>query len=351
MITPPTFQKLILNWFEQHGRKTLPWQTPATPYRVWISEVMLQQTQVSTVINYFARFMARFPTLKTLAQAPIDDVLHLWSGLGYYARARNLHATAQIVYKNYAGQFPADLEALQTLPGIGRSTAGAILSLGFQQSAPILDGNVKRVLTRLHAIEGWTGQSSVLKQLWVIAETYTPTTKAVAAFNQAMMDLGATLCTPKTPQCPICPLKKHCVAYQQGQSTAYPTPKLRQTLPVRATRLLMLQNKQGEFLLEKRPPVGIWGGLWVFPECPIEMDITQWCQQQLNTTPQQIESWPSFRHTFSHYHLDITPILIKKFKTLTNKVMEQKPFTWYNPNTELRHGIPAPVQRLLEKIK
>ncbi len=206
MKDPLIFQKKVLTWFKKHGRKSLPWQNPATPYRVWVSEIMLQQTQVATVIDYFERFMQRFPNVADLASAPLDDVLTLWAGLGYYARARNLHRSAQMIVQQFSGEFPESLEELQLLPGVGRSTAGAIRSLGFGKSAAILDGNVKRVLARLHGVEGWPGQSSVLKILWDLAEEYTPK-RSGGAYTQAMMDLGATLCTPKAPKCGICPVQ------------------------------------------------------------------------------------------------------------------------------------------------
>ena len=218
------FSRAVLTWFDKHGRKTLPWQQGITPYRVWLSEIMLQQTQVTTVIPYFERFVARFPDVASLAAAPINDVLHLWTGLGYYARARNLHRCAQTLVCNYGGEFPATVEALAELPGIGRSTAGAIVSIAFKQRAAILDGNVKRVLARYHAVAGWPGDATTLKTLWVHAETHTPK-KRVNNYTQAMMDLGATLCTRSKPACERCPVMSTCVAYATGQVNLYPGKK------------------------------------------------------------------------------------------------------------------------------
>lgn len=346
------FQQAVLTWFKQHGRKTLPWQNPATPYRVWVSEIMLQQTQVSTVIAYFERFMARFPNLETLANAPLDAVLQLWAGLGYYARARNLHRSAQIIIQEYGGEFPADLTQLISLPGIGRSTAGAILSLGFKKSAAILDGNVKRVLARVFAIPGWPGTPSVLKQLWEIAETYSPQ-HSIADYNQAMMDLGALVCLPKQPRCSPCPLQTVCLAYQQNQVTTYPSSKPKKTIPVRATHLLIFQNQNGEVLLEQRPPVGIWGGLWSFPECQpqaaLESDFKTWTQNNFNLQINKTKLLPAFRHTFSHYHLDITPVLVH-CQTLSGKIMESRAQLWHDPREAVRPGIPAPVQQLFDQL-
>ena len=216
----------MIAWFAQHGRKDLPWQQDPTPYRVWVSEIMLQQTQVRTVIPYYQRFMQAFPDLRALAAAPLDQVLHHWSGLGYYARARNLHRAAQRIRDDHAGRFPEDIEVVMRLPGIGRSTAGAVLSLACGQRHAILDGNVKRVLARFHAVEGWPGKTAVLEQLWALAEAATPQ-RDVAAYNQAMMDLGATLCRRGTPECPSCPLQSDCRACKLGRQSEFPAPRPR----------------------------------------------------------------------------------------------------------------------------
>ena len=261
----PPFSERLLAWFDEHGRKTLPWQQDRTPYRVWVSEIMLQQTQVATVIPYYERFMARFPKVADLAQAPIDDVLSLWTGLGYYARARNLHKTACIVAEEYDGKFPDSVEGLESLPGIGRSTAGAILTLGHGRWAPILDGNVKRVLARYHAIEGWPGRSDVLAALWRASEAVTPRHRT-ADYTQGIMDLGATLCTKSKPECLFCPMTEDCQARISGTQATYPGKKPKKKIPTRDTHFIICVDSQGQVLLERRPPSGIWGGLWSFPE-------------------------------------------------------------------------------------
>jgi len=333
------FNQTVLHWYDDHGRKDLPWQNPISPYRVWISEVMLQQTQVKTVIPYFERFMETFPTVHDLASAPQDQVLNLWTGLGYYARARNLHKAAQIVSEQYQGAFPDSVELLNELPGIGRSTAGAIASISMNVSAAIMDGNVKRVLTRFHAIEGWPGTSKVEKQLWEIAEDNTPP-KRTGHYTQAMMDLGATLCTRSKPACGVCPLQPECKAYALGTPTAFPHSKPKKEKPVKSARFLMILNKDNELLLEQRPQTGISGGLYCVPE------------EDKTSVPDFIikEEWPAFRHTFSHYHLDIQPLLCQ----LTEKgagIMEQDRQLWYNMQHELTVGTAAPMITLIDALK
>ena len=338
------FSRRVLTWFDSHGRKHLPWQQEPTPYRVWISEIMLQQTQVATVIPYYQRFMARFPTVITLADADLDQVLHLWSGLGYYARGRNLHKAAIIIRDRYHGCLPLDIGALCQLPGIGRSTAGAILALASGQRHAILDGNVKRLLARFRAVEGWPGHSRVLALLWELAETYTPQER-VADYTQAMMDLGAMVCT-RRPQCGACPLAVGCVAHALGRETEFPEPKPRRQLPVRQTRMLLLRTDQAEVLLEKRPPSGVWGGLWSLPECPSDAVVVEWCHDVLGVKVEHVRSWAMMRHTFSHFHLDITPIS-GQIKNPANGVMEAGRFVWYNTRQPDARGLAAPVQRLL----
>lgn len=345
---PSSFSQLLLNWYASHGRHDLPWQQNRTLYRVWVSEIMLQQTQVATVIPYFERFMSRFPDIQTLASAKQDEVLHLWTGLGYYARARNLHKAAQIIRDEYANQFPEEFERVLALPGIGRSTAGAILAQALGQQHVILDGNVKRVLTRLYAVEGWPGKKEIENQLWALAESLTPETQ-LTDYTQAIMDLGATACARK-PNCPTCPVINLCAAHQQGDVTNYPTPKKRKALPVKTTHMLVLQNDEGEVMLEQRPASGIWGGLWSLPEFSENSidNVQKWCEQQLGLLIDSIESQPLFRHTFSHFHLDITPVACR-LKNPANQVMEATNRVWYNTQRPESLGLPAPVVKILTR--
>ena len=343
------FQQAVLEWFGLHGRKNLPWQQDPTPYRVWISEIMLQQTQVAVVIPYYERFMQRFPDIETLATASQDDVLSHWSGLGYYSRARNLHKAAQLVVEKHGGIFPEAIGAIEALPGIGRSTAGAILSLSKNLPHPILDGNVKRVLARHFAIEGWPGTGSVLKSLWNLSEQLTPVRQA-ADYNQAMMDLGATLCTRRQPGCLRCPLQPGCEAHALSRQADFPGRKPKRELPEKSTRMLLIRNRDGEILLEKRPQSGIWAGLWSLPERHPAESIEEGCRQLVGDEPVTSEALPSRRHTFSHYHLDIHPELV----TINNPargVMDSNRHVWYKPWQIKSLGVAAPVARLLREIE
>ena len=342
------FSTKVLEWFAEHGRKDLPWQKKITPYRVWVSEVMLQQTQVSTVIPYFKRFMAAFPNVKTLANAPVDEVLHLWTGLGYYARGRNLHKAAQQVVEEHGGIFPKDVEALSNLPGIGRSTAGAIASISMGLRAPILDGNVKRVLARFHCIDGWPGHTEPLKQLWEWAEYHTPNTQ-IADYTQAMMDLGATVCTRSKPACSDCPVKAQCNALATGSQQQFPTSKPKKQIPTKSTRMLIMQNKQGHVLLEKRPAQGIWGGLWSFPEVEPQEDPAATALNRHHIKLSRITEGKTFRHTFSHYHLEITP-LHSQITTNPQQILEPERYLWYNVDSPANVGLATPVKKLLNKL-
>jgi A/G-specific adenine glycosylase len=342
------FRRQILRWFDRHGRKDLPWQTDPTPYRVWISEIMLQQTQVVTVMPYFKRFIARFGDVASLAAAPLDEVLHLWSGLGYYARARNLHRAARTIVDAHAGRLPMCLDALRDLPGIGRSTAGAILALAGGQRQPILDGNVKRVLSRYAMIAGWYGERAVEQRLWALSAHLTPQ-RRVAEYTQAMMDLGATVCTRTQPDCDRCPLRNGCLAKNNGRVGELPTPRPRRSLPVRQTRFLLLDDGAGGVLLERRPPAGIWGGLWSFPEVPEDAEPGQWCREQLQCRIGRVQVWPAQRHSFTHFHLDITP-LYARLKTTDLTVLAQDRAVWYNTRSPDHRGLAAPVQRLLTEF-
>jgi len=340
-----SFSQAVLSWFDDHGRHDLPWQKNKTPYRVWVSEIMLQQTQVVTVIPYYERFMASFPTVEDLARASIDEVLHHWTGLGYYARARNLHKCAQTVMDNYNGQFPKTVAELETLAGIGRSTAGAIASISMGQHAAILDGNVKRVLSRFHAVEGWPGNKKVADAMWEIAERYTPTQRT-GDYTQAMMDLGATLCTRSKPQCQICPLSAQCEAYAQDRVKEFPHSKPKKEKPIRSVRLLMLQHDD-DVLLQQQPDSGIWGGLWIFPQQPVAEDVFEH-PLLLNEKVSAVEAKDVFRHTFSHYHLDIHPVRIQ-LKSKLDQVTEPS-MLWYNLSNPASVGLAAPVKKLLESL-
>lgn len=358
------FYRKILTWYQKYGRKNLPWQQDQTPYRVWISEIMLQQTQVTTVIPYYERFMQHFPTVNALAKAKLDAVLHLWTGLGYYARARNLHKAAFIIASRYKGIFPLDFESVLELPGIGRSTAGAILALSTEQRFPILDGNVKRVLTRFFGIEGFPGLPNIEAKLWHLSESLLPK-KEMRNYTQALMDLGATLCTRSKPRCCDCPIQKECKALSTVTTHLLPTPKGKSATkkPVKATKLLIFYNpKQQSFLLEKRPSKGIWGGLWSFPELNI--------QTFKKTTPQKTnvaeaspllmlikkshlkKSLTEFRHTFTHFHLEIEAYVCPINPQAINALrLSKKKFTWHSLNKPLTVGTAAPIQRILKELQ
>jgi len=342
--------KALLDWFREHGRHDLPWQENPTPYRVWVSEIMLQQTQVSTVIGYYQRFINKFSSVSLLAEAGPDEVLGLWSGLGYYARARHLHRCAQIVCEKYQGNFPENIEELAKLPGIGRSTAGAILSFSMQVRAPILDGNVKRVLTRYHAIEGIPSESATNKQLWELSAQHTPQ-ENYAEYNQAIMDLGATLCTRHKPACTRCPAAAHCQAYATSRTHQFPYSKVSKPRPQKSTQMLLIKNPEGNILLEKRPPAGIWGGLWSFPECEPEEDLTSWCHRHLNADILNSTSLPPFNHAFSHYELTINPTILTVQTRLSAIIMEPDSKFWYKMTDPLPGGVATPVAKLLTQLK
>ncbi len=351
------FAEQILDWFVTHGRHDLPWQKNPTPYRVWVSEIMLQQTQVATVIPYFQRFMARFPDVHALAAAPVDQVLHLWTGLGYYARARNLHKTAQQVCAEHRGRFPDSVEKLESLPGIGRSTAGAIAALALHIRAPILDGNVKRVLTRYFAIAGFPESSAVKARLWELAESLVPDS-GIAAYTQAMMDLGATLCTRSQPDCERCPLSDRCQALAADAIATYPGKKPRQDKPVKAVQMIILRNERGEVLLEKRADTGIWGGLYSLPEQPLPKPTGQGEAK----APSKVEfnglscdltvaiRLPEVRHSFTHYHLDILPLLVEAEPTTDAAAADSDRWLWYALDHSLEVGLAAPVKKLLSRL-
>lgn len=351
------FAKQLIKWHHQHGRKQLPWQQRRDPYAVWLSEIMLQQTQVATVIPYFERFCAQFPDISTLASAPLDAVLALWSGLGYYSRARNLHRAAQMMVDLHRGELPADFAALMALPGIGRSTAGAILAQAFQLPYSILDGNVRRVLCRYHGIEGWPGESGVQNKLWSVAEKHTPAAAGVAVvdYTQAIMDLGAMVCTPKNWRCDDCPVMERCNAYQQGMVENLPTRKVRKKLPERDTTLVAMVDEAGALLLERRPPSGIWGGLWSLPEWQPSagengQDLNRWIETKFGLNVTSYQKLDDFNHTFTHFRLKISPIVLQVTSLFTDRVMEKQPLFWYKADQFSQIGLPTPIKKVVEQI-
>ena len=341
------FHQRIVNWYAEHGRKHLPWQQNKTPYKVWVSEIMLQQTQVATVIPYFEAFMARFPTIAVLADAEQDEVLHHWTGLGYYARARNLHKSAQLIAREYDGQFPVEFDQVLALPGIGRSTAGAVLSLSLGQHHPILDGNVKRVLARHGAIEGWPGKKQVEEQLWQLTESLTPRDN-ITHYNQAMMDIGSSICTRSKPKCDQCPVAIDCKAQLMGRQTEFPGKKPKKTIPEKQAYMLVIRDS-GSVMMAKRPPAGIWGGLWCFPQFGTMSELNQFIEQhgmQLDTD----EPLASFRHTFSHFHLDITAFTAKINPSKAHLIMEDDASLWYNIANPPKVGLAAATERILSSL-
>ena len=345
------FADRLLAWYDVHGRKHLPWQDNPTPYRVWVSEVMLQQTQVATVIPYFTRFMERFPSVQELAGAPIDEVLHLWTGLGYYARARNLKRCAQALVADHGGEFPQDLASVMALPGIGRSTAGAILALSRGIRNPILDGNVKRVLSRVFGLAGDPGKPSVLKVLWKQAEDCTPAAR-VAAYTQAIMDLGATLCTRSRPACTVCPMNDRCVAAREGRQAELPGRKQRRERKSREMTLLIAESGTGtsrEVLLERRPAPGIWGGLWSPPEFESESAALDWCRREIGETERATEMLEPIDHAFTHFDLRLNPIRVVCRRA--DAVNDSSERLWYSLTRPSRIGLPQPIRQLFERLR
>ncbi len=338
------FSARLLPWFDQHGRHDLPWQHPRSPYFVWLSEVMLQQTQVATVKGYFTRFVARFPTLPELAAASLDEVLSLWAGLGYYSRARNLHACAKLCVLNHAGTLPAEQAQLQALPGIGRSTAAAILAQAFEQKAAILDGNVKRVLARVTATREWPGLPAVERALWREAEMRLPAAR-FANYTQALMDLGATVCTARAPKCPLCPVSEGCEALSQMLTSSIPAKRPKKIRPTRLSNWLVVADAQDQVLLMRRPELGIWGGLYCLPEAN---DAEDFFNQALPLENLVLHApMPAVRHVFSHFSLIATPV-----RAFAHAVvgLGEPGFIWVNQETMQHFGLPSPIRRLLEQI-
>jgi A/G-specific adenine glycosylase len=345
------FAQRLLDWFALHGRHTLPWQINPTPYRVWVSEVMLQQTQVGTVIPYYERFMARFPDIQSLASAPLDEVLHLWTGLGYYARARNLRACAQVLAAQFGGEFPARIDQVMELPGIGRSTAGAILALSRGERHPILDGNVKRVLARVFGIAGDPSSKAVLEILWAQAEACTPADSA-AAYTQAIMDLGATVCTRARPACTVCPMNAICVAAREGRQAELPGRKPRRTRPSREATLLIAQSGSNgctAVLVERRPASGLWGGLWSPPQFENETDALAWCERELAVAARDPQVLAPIDHAFTHFDLRLNPLIVRCEPNLS--VRDGGDRLWYALETPPRIGLPQPIHQLFERLR
>ncbi|MGH8173541.1 MAG: A/G-specific adenine glycosylase [Rhodanobacteraceae bacterium] len=340
------FARALLAWFDVHGRKDLPWQHPRTPYRVWLSEVMLQQTQVRTVIAYFERFIDALPSLPELAAAPLDRVLALWSGLGYYSRARNLHRAAGICVQNHGGELPGNFDALAALPGIGRSTAAAILAQAFNQRHAILDGNVRRALARWHGVRGWTGTSATQRLLWEFADAHTPAER-VADYTQAIMDLGATVCVHPRPRCAACPVASGCIALRDGLTSELPEPKPSRAKPTRDTTMLVVRDDSGRVLLERRPPTGIWASLWSVPEATGAAIAEELLRDRYAVRSRSPRALDSFVHSFSHYHLRVTPLLLQG--SAIDRVADDE-HAWVSRAELAQFGLPAPVRRLLQNV-
>ena len=334
----------LLAWFDEHGRHDLPWQRERTPYTVWVSEVMLQQTQVTTVVPFYLRFIARFPTVETLATAPLDEVLKHWSGLGYYARARNLWSAARAVVERHGGRVPETFDDLHALPGIGRSTAGAILAQACGARFPILDGNVKRVLARHHAVAGWPGEREAQEELWALAERHTPHER-VADYTQAIIDLGATLCTRARPACTVCPLAESCIACRAGTQAKYPAPRPKRSRPRRSVTVLVVEDPDGCVLLARRPARGIWGGLYSFPELQGGDTAAEWCARTLGASVAAERELATIEHGFTHFDLDLAPRWLR-LAAAPRVVQDRDDLLWHRPSEAPAVGIPAPVAAL-----
>ncbi len=341
------FAARLLAWHKRHGRHDLPWQGTRNPYRIWVSEIMLQQTQVAAVIPYYLRFLERFPDIAALAEAPEDEVLRLWSGLGYYSRARNLQSAAKQVMEHHHGRFPRALEEIEALPGIGRSTAAAIAAFAYGRRAAILDGNVKRVLARHFAVVGYPGEKSVERRLWQHAQELLPA-RAIGRYTQAMMDLGATLCTRAKPGCAACPVAASCRALALGRVADFPAPRPAKSVPQRSTHMLLLLS-QGELLLEKRPNTGVWGGLWSLPEVEKRAGIRAHCRERYGcdiAAPQPLEP---LAHGFTHFKLQIQPLLCPVEKRAPS--VRSPGQIWLALEEAAGAAIPVPVRTLIARLR
>ena len=342
----PMIAPQLLTWRDKHGRRDLPWQQDRTPYRIWVSEIMLQQTRVETVKPYFERFISAFPDIAALANASEDAVLALWAGLGYYSRAHNLHKTAKAVVREHGGELPRDFEQLVGLPGIGRSTAGAILALAHGQRQAILDGNARRVLARVFAVEGWPGRSAVNKTLWRLAESNTPCTR-VRDYTQAIMDLGATVCLRRRPRCDACPLAESCEARKSGLTSEIPAARPAAKRPLKRRAMIVAQRTDGAVLLCRRPPTGIWAGLWALPNLGEEETGQEWCRRVLDCSPLEVAELQPLRHGFSHFELEIRPLHLSVARS-SNEIREDGHWLWHDGTQSI--GLPAPIRRLLDRL-
>lgn len=343
------FARRLLTWQHAHGRHQLPWQGDSDPYPIWLSEIMLQQTRVESVIPYFERFISRFPDVRSLANASQEEVMSLWSGLGYYARARNLHHCARLVVSTHGGQFPRSAAALASLPGIGRSTAAAIAAFAFGERAAILDGNVKRVLCRLFAIEGHPGQRAVEQQLWTLAESLLPNAQ-LGRYTQAQMDLGALICTRSRPACERCPFRDDCQAFAQGRTGELPAPRPRKTLPNRQARYAVIRRGE-QVLVEHRPPSGIWGGLLGLPELPATVDTpARWLAQHFGLHCNAVIPLPGLRHLFTHFSLDVEPLLFDIELDATFPRSGEASWRWLALAELDQAALPTPVRRILGSL-
>lgn len=342
------FARTLVHWHGSHGRHGLPWQNTRDPYRIWLSEVMLQQTQVASVIGYFERFVRRLPTLAALAAAPLDEVLALWSGLGYYSRARNLHNAAQLVISEHDGIFPQDPAVIARLPGVGRSTAAAIAAFTVEARAAILDGNVKRVLARAFGVDGYPGERKVEANLWVLAEQLLPNdVRDMPVYTQALMDFGATVCTRSKPRCFDCPIKSRCVAFATGRVGELPKARSRKQIPARSAVLLLLTDG-ARYYLEKRPPTGVWGGMLSFPEAQADEDVIEVCRARFGVEAERLPALESFAHTFTHFRLTIQPQPMRA--VAFSSQCAQDGAEWLTVGQALAKALPSPIRRLLRGL-
>ena len=345
-MTCTDFSTRIIAWQKRHGRHDLPWQNTRDPYRIWLSEIMLQQTQVATVIPYYTRFLEKFPALSDLARASEDEVLALWSGLGYYSRGRNLLRAAQIVAEKFGGEFPKAIDDILALPGVGQSTAAAISAFAFGERQAILDGNVKRVFSRHFGIDGFPSEKKIEAKLWSVANEALPK-KNIEAYTQGLMDLGATLCLRARPLCLACPVEEHCVAKRNGRIQELPTPRPKKAVPEKSTTMLIIAHA-GEVLLEKRPPTGVWAGMWCFPEVVNGASAREACRERYGLETKSLRPWNVLQHGFTHFKLSITPQPMTVQKKLSR--VAEAGVMWLSIDDALKAAIPKPVRELLIKL-